>query len=174
MALFVGGYIKNVNLWGIQVERPDLKQLEYVKPVGTRALKTSESVPAPPWTGVREAEYQRTRHLTLVHVYAPSARVGQKFDVSIYLMRHHRGITENQTTGFTEVQSAEFFFGPSWGNSVFTAKIGEGVIGITTSAWGTFLATCRVSFNDGGEPIILQRYIDYEMAPRNQRASEAG
>ncbi len=79
-------------------------------------------------------------------------------------MRHHSGHGENQTVGFTEIERAEFFFGPSWGNRIFTSDNDGGVIGVNTSAWGTFLATCRVIFNDGSVPVVLHRYIDFEMA----------
>lgn len=82
-------------------------------------------------------------------------------------MRHHQGPAENQTTGFTEIERAEFFFGPSWGDRVFVSNNDGGVIGVNTSAWGAFLATCRVVFNDGSDPVVLDRYIDFEMASRD-------
>jgi hypothetical protein len=90
------------------------------------------------WTSAREAEYERSRRLALVHIYKPSARRGQKYDISIYLMRHLSGQQGNQTTVFTEIEKAEFFFGHSWGNRIFPSINNGGVIGVSTSACGTF------------------------------------
>ena len=56
---------------------------------------------------------------------------------------------------------AEFFLGPYWGNKIFPAVEQNGFIGISTSAYGTFLCVCRVSFTDNTH-IYLSRYIDFE------------
>jgi len=166
VSLALGGYISRFTFAGVDVEAPPLKEVEYVRPgSGVRADKTATAHHrADSWVSEREEEYVRTHNLELVHIYKPSARSGQRFDISIYLMRHNQGREENQTTGFAEIEQAEFFFGSSWGNRVFTAANDGGVIGINTSAWGTFLATCRVVFNDGSAPVVMHRYIDFEMA----------
>jgi hypothetical protein len=89
------------------------------------------------------------------------------YDVTVFLMRHVRGAQPNQTERFEDVEKAEFFFGESWGNQVFTARNEGSFVGVSTSAWGTFLATCRVTFRDAkNAPVILHRYVDFEMAPR--------
>ena len=41
-----------------------------------------------------------------------------------------------------------------------------GLIGIRTAAWGSFLAIGRIAFRDGRTPLILQRFVDFEMAPK--------
>jgi hypothetical protein len=163
VGMALGGYVGRFSFAGVEVEAPSLKPVEYVKP-GPEGSKDAASIHAD-WTIAREQEYARTHRLELVHIYKPSARRGQKYDVSIYLMRHHSGEEANQTTGFTEIEKAEFFFGVSWGNRIFTAVNDGGVVGVNTSAWGTFLATCRVIFNDGSAPVVLHRYVDFEMAP---------
>ena len=64
-----------------------------------------------------------------------------------------------------EIESAEFFFGPAWGDRVFPVANEGGMIGIRTSAWGPFLATCQLTFKDKSHsPVILHRYVDFEMA----------
>src|SRR5262249_32002912 len=52
-----------------------------------------------------------------------------------------------------------------WGNEIFTIPNSGGLLGVRTHAWGTFLATCRLTFTDSARPpIVLHRYIDFEMA----------
>jgi hypothetical protein len=165
IGLVLGGYVSKFSFAGVEVEAPPLKPVEYVAPGSNQVGRKAATSINADWTSAREEEYERTRRLTLVHIYKPSERRGQKYDISIYLMRHMSGRPGNQTTGFTEVEKAEFFFGPSWGNRIFSSINNGEIIGVNTSAFGTFLATCRVTFNDDSDPIILQRYIDFEMAP---------
>lgn len=103
---------------------------------------------------VRRAIYARNRDIFLAHVIRPSTKPGQKFDVFIYLVRH-------QYDQFSDVQRADFFLGPYWNNEIFSAYQKNGFIGIATSAYGTFLCTCRVLFGDGYS-VELERYIDFE------------
>lgn len=63
---------------------------------------------------------------------------------------------------------AEFFLGPYRENKVFPAVAQDGLIGISTSAYGPFLCICRVTFTDGTH-IYLDRYIDSE----TQRTGES-
>jgi hypothetical protein len=76
-------------------------------------------------------------------------------------------VTPNQREGFAEIEKFELYLGPSWNDEIFTAPNSGGLIGIRTSAWGSFLATGCVTFKDGRAPLILDRYIDFEMAPKN-------
>jgi len=84
-------------------------------------------------------------------------------------MRHVPGEAPNPTEGFEDIEQAEFYFGRSWGDQIFTVRNNGGLIGVSTSAWGMFLATCRITFKPGKEPSperqpVLERYIDFEMA----------
>lgn len=117
-------------------------------------------------TSARESEYERTDRLFLVQVYEPSTNRTQYYDITIFLVRHVRGSTPNKRDRFSEVEKLELCFGPAWGNEIFTASNNGGLIGIRTSAWGSFLATGRVIFKDHRPPVILHRYIDLEMAPK--------
>jgi hypothetical protein len=126
-------------------------------------IKSAADVPGWPALQEHEQEYQRTRFLELVHIYKPSKIRDEAYDISIYIMKHIPGKgNDNQTTGFTEIDHAEFFFGPGWGNRIFIAPNQGSTIGVNTTAWGQFLATCRVIFEDGGA-VVLHRYIDFEM-----------
>jgi hypothetical protein len=122
----------------------------------------------PEWTKDRENEYQRVDGLFLVHVYEPSKQPEMKYDITIFLIRHTVGPKANQREAFIEIEKMELYLGPSWGHQVFTFHNNGGLIGIRTSAWGTFLAIARITFKDEERlPVILHRYIDFEMAPKH-------
>ena len=106
------------------------------------------------WNVRRKAVYAAHRNIFLTHVISPSAKPGQMFDVFIYLVRH-------KSTDFSDIQYAEFFLGPYWENKVFPAVERNGLIGVATSAFGTFLCLCKLIFKDGSE-VYLERYIDFE------------
>lgn len=99
--------------------------------------------------------YEKNRGVFLVHALQPSELPDQEYDVFIYLARHEQN-------DFGDVERTEFFLGHRWGNKVFGGKKEGGLIGIRTSAYGTFLCTCRVIFADG-HVAVLHRYIDFEM-----------
>lgn len=103
----------------------------------------------------RKTVYNDNRNLFLTHVIRPTTEQGQKYEVFIYLIRHHG-------QNFEDVESAEFFLGPYWRNRVFQRKEQNGKIGLSTAAYGTFLCTCWVKMKDN-EKIFLTRYIDFEM-----------
>jgi len=107
------------------------------------------------WNAVRYGVYETNRDVFLTHVIEPSRTRGQKFDVYIYLLKHH-------SNDLSDVRLAEFFLGEYWESRVFPAvRQPNGFIGIATAAYGTFLCICKVTFNDGYE-VMLQRYIDFE------------
>lgn len=127
----------------------DLKSLEHVAPSETRATTTND------WATQRNAIYQRSHGIFLAHVIEPSSAPGQLYDVFIFLVGH-------KSRTLDDVNSAEFFLGAYWGNKVFTEKLKNGAVGISTTAFGPFLCTCRVTLKDGTE-FRLERYIDFEM-----------
>lgn len=177
VALVHEGYIGKVVVGGIEIE-PKLRRLPYYPPadrslVGVEVEGCGEvppgfpmpsGVPGLPWTDERGKKYTENHDLFVLHVYEPSKERRNYFDVTLFLIRHIKGMVPNQKEGFREVAQVEFFFGKSWRNQVFVAPNKGGVIGIRTSAWGSFLATCQISFNDGSSPVVLHRYIDFEMA----------
>jgi hypothetical protein len=100
--------------------------------------------------------YQDSRGVFLVHVISPSEKLDQLFDIFVFLLRH-------KSEDFDDIQYAEFFFGHYWGNRVFRKDNNGGTIGVSTSAYGPVLCTCRVHFRDGAVSLIA-RYVDFEMA----------
>lgn len=122
-------------------------------------ISVSEKVPSDKpigyWNDRRNEIYSNNRGIFLTHIIKPSKKEGQVYDVFIYLYRH-------KSDDFSDVRYAEFFLGPYWGNQVFQAvEETKGFIGISTSAYGTMLCTCRVTFQDNNQ-IEIHRYIDFE------------
>jgi hypothetical protein len=103
----------------------------------------------------REKIYRDSRLMVLVHALTPSNKPGFKYDISIYAKRHG-------DEDISDVAKAEFFFGKSWGHKIFTGTREGGIIGVSTSAYGTFLCTCLITFTDGQQASIY-RYVDFEM-----------
>ncbi len=170
VALIVGGYVWRFKFGDYEVAfktDPELRKLPYVDQAQV-PLAPSKAVPSDDWKDQRIAEYQRTGGLFLVHVCEPSSIPGQKYDITIFLMRHLKAPKPNQKEGFSEIEKLELYFGDSWGGQVFTCVNNGGPIGIRTSAWGSFLATGRVTFraDSGLDPLILNRYVDFEMAAK--------
>jgi hypothetical protein len=114
------------------------------------------------WTDVRVGVYRDNRNVFLAHTIRPSQKRGQLYDIAIYLIPHHSNDPKHLRTDLSDIVEAEFFLGAFFDNKVFSVKNRGGTIGITTSAYGPFLCTCRVSFSDG-ERLMLNRYIDFEM-----------
>lgn len=107
------------------------------------------------WAEERDSIYQDNDGFFLVHAIEPSYEPGQLYDIFIYLIRHKSNALE-------DVEYAEFFLGAYWDNKVYRETLKDGMIGISTSAYGPFLCTCRVHLKNG-KVAFLYRYIDFEM-----------
>ncbi len=128
----------------------DVKALERVEQAHSPSPPTQDD-----WSKERDGIYQANSGLFIAHVIEPSAEAGQLYDIFIYLVRH-------KSTMLDDIESAEFFFGAYWNNQVFRETKKNGLIGISTTAYGPFLCTCRVKMRSG-QIIRLHRYIDFEM-----------
>lgn len=128
----------------------DLKALEKVS-----ASSTASPEPEGDWSKERNDIYGNNERLFMAHVIEPTKKRGQLFDIFIFLVRH-------KSKDMSDVEYAEFFLGKYWGNKVFRGVEKDGMIGISTSAYGPFLCICRVKMKDG-RMIKLHRYIDFEM-----------
>jgi hypothetical protein len=144
----VGRYIATQNATRVGPNIP-------VEDIGVDSLRGSAPETPDEWNARRNATYDRSRGVFLTHTIRPSLKLGQLFDVSIYLIRHER-------TDLSDILVAEFFLGKYWKNKVFPAVERDGFIGISTAAYGSFLCICRITFADGTQA-DLERYIDFEM-----------
>ena len=127
-----------------------------VQDIGIDSLRGSVAETPGEWNDRRNHIYAEHRNVFLTHNISPSSKPGQVFDVFIYLIRH-------KSQDLSDVRVAEFFLGPHWENKTFPAVEQNGFIGISTSAFGTFLCICRVTFSDGAST-YLERYIDFEVS----------
>lgn len=107
----------------------------------------------------RSQLYKQAEGLQLVHTILPSRKRENYWDILIYVIRH-------KSNDLSFVKQAEFFLGRYWGNEIFTVPNQDDFMGITISAFGPALCTCRVIYLDekGEEKeLMLQRYLDFEM-----------
>lgn len=103
----------------------------------------------------RNKIYADTKGVFLAHLLERSQVNERDYNVFIYLVRH-------KIDGFADIVDTEFFFGRFWGNKIYKGTVSGNKIGVKTTAYGPFLCTCRITFNDG-EKITIHRYIDLEM-----------
>lgn len=103
----------------------------------------------------RDALYQSARDVMLVHRLQRSSQDRQLYDILIYVIPH-------KGASLAGVSKVEYFFGHYWGNKIFPSNDRSRGFPIVTSAYGPFLCTARVHFNDGSI-VTLSRYLDFEM-----------
>ena len=130
--------------------------------VGSRGATGHDPGSIKEWTDIRVGVYRDHKNVFLAHTIRPSLKRGQLYDIAIYLIPHRSNDPKHRRTDLSDIIEAEFFLGAYFDNKVFRIKNRGGTIGITTSAYGPFLCSCRVSFAEG-ERLILNRYIDFEM-----------
>jgi len=107
----------------------------------------------------RQQYYVPNRNLHLVHRLTPSEKLGQLYDILIYLVPH-----PDSDATLAGIKKVEYYFGRSWGNSIFTSTDRARGFAIATSAYGPFMCTAEIYFSDG-EKVLVNRYIDFEMGP---------
>lgn len=113
----------------------------------------------------RHQIYEEARGAMLVHRLQKSSQDGQLYDILIYVIPHK--------TSFAGLVTVEYFFGSFWGNKIYPSNDRSRGFPIVTSAYGSFLCTAKLIFNDGTTSIVY-RYIDFEMGNAFQRPPSAG
>jgi hypothetical protein len=104
----------------------------------------------------RESYYKKTRRIMLVHKLFPSTESGELYDILIYLIPAFGGT-------LASVQRVEYYFGGlGWKHKIFSALDRSRGFPVLTAAYGPFLCTAEVFFNDG-ESVMVHRFIDFEM-----------
>jgi hypothetical protein len=136
----------------------DMSHREVLDVIGSEDFGEGRA-PAPggDWERARErrAYYFEKRRIMLVHKLFRSSKPGQLYDVLIYVIPHREG-------SLAGVMTVEYFFGHYWGDRVFSSTDRGRGFPVKTSAYGPFLCTAKVIFNDE-EHVMLHRYIDFEM-----------
>lgn len=138
----------------LETVKPELDRLEFASPSGN-GIPSVTAAATDDWASTRTEIYAQNHGFFIAHVLEPSRSEGQEYDIFIYLIRH-------KSKEYNDVEKAEFFFGQYWHNKVYIgSKVGD-LIGVKTSAYGPFLALCRITFKDGSA-VMLSKYIDFEM-----------
>ena len=120
-----------------------------------------------PDDGTREKErsdyYDDARRIMLVHTIARSRDQNGSYDIRIFVIPHNRiEDPPSKMVSLAGVSRVEYYFGGAWGNLVFPSQDRASNFAVAVSAYGPFLATAHVVFNDG-HIATLHRYIDFEM-----------
>lgn len=141
---------------GIKIGSFELQELK-VKAGGqiqNKRFRTSEDL-----NNVRENEraslYSQQRGAMLVHKLYKSQKTEQLYDILIYLI-------PKKGCNLIQVTSVDYYFGKSWGRQIFTSNDRSNGFAIVTSAYGPFLCTAKINFNDGKNETAY-RFIDFEM-----------
>lgn len=103
----------------------------------------------------RTAKYAAQRGIMLVHKIFKSLQEGQLYDILIYIIPH-------RDSNLIQVTKVDYFFGEMWHSHIFSANDRSNGFAIATCAYGPFLCSAKVYFNDGTSQTIF-RYIDFEM-----------
>lgn len=114
----------------------------------------------------RNALYDEARGTMLVHRIQRSPKEGQLYDIIIYIVPH-------KDSGLNGVVKVEYFLGHFWSDRVFPSSDRARGFPLVTSAYGPFMCTAKVKFNDGYEAVI-SRYIDFEMGQVAPKGSITG
>ncbi|MCW4000013.1 MAG: DUF4062 domain-containing protein [Candidatus Bathyarchaeota archaeon] len=112
------------------------------------------------WNEFRQGVYEECKFTFIAHTIKPSRTKNQKFDIAIYLLRHQAQSLDSYE--LEDIDHAEFFLGPKWDDKIFNITNSGGIIGISVSAYGPFLCTCRVTLKNKKQ-LFLSKYIDFEM-----------
>jgi hypothetical protein len=141
----------------IQVEvRKGLGERLHLAPVAMARLTRPIREVDPPFL----RDYQSARKVSqhsyfLTHILGKATQSGQLYSVAIRVTPHR--------DADRAIKSATFYLGRAWGNRTFEGRRGtDGRFGITTEAYGPFLALCEIEF-DGGDRILLDHYCDFDM-----------
>jgi hypothetical protein len=124
------------------------------------------------WNQERYSIYNKNKDLFLHYDLEASNVAGQKYDVTIYLIRQSAPKIGRQRDDLRDVERVEFFFGPHWGNKVYTVENVDGRIGVLISAYGEFLAYCKVYLKGDPSPVEVHQFIRFPDA--TQGGSEGG
>lgn len=136
----------------LEESSPELAKLSYVSKSSNHSeTASSES----DWSSLRRNIYKDNKGYFIAHVLEPAKSDGQEYEIFIYLIKH-------KSQDYKDVVKAEFFFGEYWGNKIYVGSNTGKYIGIRTSAYGPFLALCKITFKDGSS-ITINKYIDFEM-----------
>lgn len=106
---------------------------------------------------LRINKYQDQQGLFLVHSWRPSRLQDQVADIVIWIHQHGDGpLTRGQ------IDKVEYELGPKFFDEPQEKRNAKDQFRLDVSAYGPMLCLARVSIKGKQQPIILERYIDFE------------
>ncbi|MBK6282538.1 MAG: hypothetical protein IPF54_07615 [Draconibacterium sp.] len=134
-------------------------ELQELKVIAGQEIKNNHFQTTIDNSGLREIErvnyYSEHRGAMIVHKLYKSQKDGQLYEILIYLI-------PKKNSNLIQVISVEYYFGKFWGSKIFTTTDRSNGFAIATSAYGPFLCTAKINFNDGKSATVY-RFIDFEM-----------
>jgi hypothetical protein len=134
-------------------------ELQELKVSAGQGIQNSNFQTSADSNGIRENErakfYSEQRGAMLVHKLFKSQKDGQLYDILIYII-------PKKNNNLIQVISVEYYFGKFWDSTIFTTTDRSNGFAIATSAYGPFLCSAKINFNDG-ESQTVYRFIDFEM-----------
>jgi len=106
---------------------------------------------------LRVAKYQEQQGLFLVHTWRPSITPRQVADIIIWLHQHGNGPLLKG-----EVEKVEYEFGRKFFSEPQVKRNSKEFFRIEVSAYGPMLCLARVFLKGQKEPLILERYVNFE------------
>jgi hypothetical protein len=125
-----------------------------------RNIRNLEGFPAA--EASRESDLQKIykdhRFFFLVHSLTPSTKSGRAFDVIIYLTPHY-----GSQASLLEIEKVQYYLGEYWGGKIYESVHRPSGFAMATEAFGPFVVTARVFFNDGMD-YTMSHYVDLRSA----------
>lgn len=118
----------------------------------------------------RVERYEAQQGLFLVHSWRPSATKGQVADIVIWLHQHREGPLSDGFVKEVRYQLGPLFFD----GEAQIKKNAEEQFKLEVSAYGPMLCLATVYVEGHNDPIILERYIDFEEVPSGSRRRTYG
>jgi hypothetical protein len=139
----------------------------------TTQLPSGESAPVIPGSleDQRLGIYRSSRYLFLIHTWRPSSKQNQVADIVIRLEEHLDTPDRPSLLEEGKIESVTYELGRKFSVDPIEKTNAADNFRLEVSAYGPMLCLAEVTFNDGTEPIQLQRYIDF---PTKEEMREVG
>jgi hypothetical protein len=142
---------------GLRIGIVEFEKIERVA-VSGEPVKTRETGPVTISVDPRRQQQiirkqEDERYTFLVHSFYPSDKLGQSYDVAIYVVGHFNNLEA--------VTKVEYFLGVGWGDAVFTCSDRSRNFAIKVSAVGSFLCMATIYFSDG-QVVTQSRFVELE------------
>jgi hypothetical protein len=138
---------------GFVPENKPPKKTKVVDLANTKAIAT-----VPEETRVQT--YAEQKGLFLVHDWRPSEVPGQVADIIIWLHQHQDGPLSDGT-----VDRVEYHLGPRYFDHPVVKRNASEAFRLEVSAYAPMLCLAQVFLKGEQKPIVLTRYIDFEILP---------